>query len=90
MEAQKRKVLTTRMLETQVQRHRIGYKPVDYHLQAWSTVQHTDGVYILTTVGLRVKVKQHRTGLEVQEIHMDSSFDIDGKLTVTGEVRVIE
>lgn len=81
------KTITHRMLETQAQRCRIGFKPVDYHRQDWTTTEQPNDVYVLATDGLRVTMKYHRTGWEIQSAEISSDYDISDRIVVTGELR---
>jgi hypothetical protein len=81
------KHLTLRMLETQAQRCRIGYKAVNYYQQDWLTAEHPDDVYVIVTNGLRAEMKYHRTGFELKELDIDDTYTFPDKSHVTGGIR---
>ena len=81
------KHLSLRMLETQAERHRIGYKAVNYYRQDWLVVEPPGDVYVIVTDGLRAQMKFRRTGYELEELDIDDTYTFPDKSHVTGGIR---
>jgi hypothetical protein len=81
------KHLSLRMLETQAQRSRIGFKPVDYYQQAWTTKEHPGDEYEVKTDGLRAYITYHPSGWRIQELDIDNTYEFADKNHVVRGIR---